>query len=368
MAIPEGPCVVPQLPPQYAPAAFREAIRERLDNAPADFGRVEPLSLGVLRAKRWEKGRRLGIALKGATKVQTTQFFDWMARGWASSCSLTFREAPWNQAEIRFTIGSGGNWSVMGTDVLQFLPSGQRSGNIEQFDRSICLHEVGHAIDLAHNMSLPNNPLSPDMEYLVPWAASTQGWPEEELRRQYALLAVGSVEFSPEWDPLSVMQYWQTARMNLQRIEIPPADDLSAEDRRFIGLPSVYGSAQSPEVSPPVIPSPPLPVSPIADPPQLLRLNQPFDLPFRAGTTARCRFVATQVRIYQAKIRETAPGSPVVDVVPAGGQPIRLIPVPTSRRDTTAFPVSIMAPGDYELQIQFRGPAPDILRITVSKA
>jgi hypothetical protein len=365
-----GPCTAGPAPPHLEELSVRSAVRERWDNAPlAELSAGPPRELqvnflGVMVRKRWERGRILGVALNGATVAVRRQVFSVLEAGWSASCNISFREAPWAQAECRFTLNPpGGNWSGIGTDLLVW-PAGQPTGNLGQLDRGTILHEFGHAIGFPHGQQLPNFGVPLNWPYLIAWARQTQGWDEATLRAQYNRVPPSEVEFSPVNDLKSVMQYWIEPQWTLDGTSVPINDDLSAEDRAFCARESVYGPRDPGAVSPPPMPAPP-PV--VAETLPTLAWSRALNLPYAPGSVVRVRMpvLRAQARV-TVRVRDDRPlATPIVDVVPLGGQAVRL-PMRPYRGEEERCTI-VAGPGDYELRIGFRGGSPERFTVAVTR-
>jgi len=110
-------------------------------------------------------------------------------------------------------------------------------------DRSVILHEFGHAIGYLHEhqSSRRGEKLTLDEAAVLEFYMRTQGWTAEDVRQQ--ILNVYDDEEVSSFssiDLTSIMMYFMPKEMNLERIEVPPNNNLSDIDKAYVAITYPY--------------------------------------------------------------------------------------------------------------------------------
>lgn len=156
-------CTLKELPKDRCVEAAKEAIRHNPVNAPArSFMTALSASVGVtameqavLTQKKWNpSGVKLTVGFFGRPSVQLRVKILSHMNAWNEFCSVSFLDVPdVSTAQVRISLGRGGYYSYLGTDILQ-IPKNQQTMNLEGFSlqtpeseyRRVVRHETGHCL------------------------------------------------------------------------------------------------------------------------------------------------------------------------------------------------------------------------------
>jgi hypothetical protein len=190
---------------------------------------VGPESIHVLQGvsyqyKIWDVGTTLNFCFMDG-RVQQHAFFESSASEWleyADGLSFNFKN-PSGQylncgsdyAQIRVSFSSPGNWSYIGTDALR-ADAANPTLNISRMQigsarsKSTILHEVGHALSMAHEHQSPRAACGDQIDWqsaLSYFAGSPNHWSEEKTRRNLEPIVNQNRVRLTEYDPQSIMHY-----------------------------------------------------------------------------------------------------------------------------------------------------------------
>ena len=229
--------------------ARRAAGRERPENLPAAEG-------AALRARLWENGRTLRIALvddhlPAGRRAAVRELVQRVAGQWLDHANLHFAwECPRAESDLRIAFDPAlGNWSYIGTDALAFV-NGEITMNLGALTQPLAraeharyiLHEFGHALGLIHEHQGPSGGIRWKRQVVLNFFAGPPNfWTEEQVdlnlflkydqsHSQYQeLLPVGT-----EFDPASIMLYAIQPEWTEDGRSYPANSTLSALDKAFI--------------------------------------------------------------------------------------------------------------------------------------
>ncbi len=129
-------------------------------------------------------------------------------------------------AEIRIGFQSGGSWSYVGRDAIDFVGSiNERTMNFgwdltTSYGRDTALHEIGHALGFPHEHQNPNAGIIWDVDEVNRvFSGPPNNW-DEDMIYHNILRKVSSAEVDgSSWDKNSIMHYQFSAGL----IKSPPA-------------------------------------------------------------------------------------------------------------------------------------------------
>jgi hypothetical protein len=201
--------------------------------------RPPPARLAAMTGKFWAAGQTLTWMFMDGADPATRKLMAAAYDRWAQWVNLVFQETqdP-TQAIFRWTRGSGGYYSMIGTD-CGMIPHGEATGNLEGFNsrtrqdewHRVADHEIGHGLGFGHTQLLPEivNRIDPEAAYRY-FGGSPNFWPRsvtksnvlEPYRRGEVTLA--NVQLT------SVMMYGLPAEIMKDGVAIPGGSGITPED------------------------------------------------------------------------------------------------------------------------------------------
>jgi hypothetical protein len=144
----------------------------------------------------------------------------------------------------------GGAWSLVGKDAInQKGPT----MNLGWFDVSTVLHEFGHVLGMIHEHQSPlGKSIDWNQNEVFKWARETQGWNEEETKKNILDKYNKNMINGSDFDPLSVMLYFFPAKLTMNHRGTKQNLRLSADDVIWIEKTYPGGSMSAKEYYPKV--------------------------------------------------------------------------------------------------------------------
>lgn len=144
----------------------------------------------------------------------------------------------------------GGAWSLVGKDAInQKGPT----MNLGWFDVSTVLHEFGHVLGMIHEHQSPlGKSIDWNQNEVFKWARETQGWNEEETKKNILDKYNKNMINGSDFDPLSVMLYFFPAKLTMNHRGTNQNLRLSADDVIWIEKTYPGGSMSAKEYYPKV--------------------------------------------------------------------------------------------------------------------
>lgn len=144
----------------------------------------------------------------------------------------------------------GGAWSLVGKDAInQKGPT----MNLGWFDVSTVLHEFGHVLGMIHEHQSPlGKPIDWNQNQVFKWARETQGWNEEETKKNILDKYDKTMINGSDFDPLSVMLYFFPSKLTMNHRGTHQNLRLSADDVIWIEKTYPGGSMTAKEYYPKV--------------------------------------------------------------------------------------------------------------------
>lgn len=189
----------------------------------------------VLKKNLWPNGSTLRVKLVGGTAAQraylTNAFLEWQKHA-----NLKVSYVTTGTSDIRVSFASGqGSWSYVGTD-SKSVPQSQATMNIGWLGSDVCLHEIGHALGMAHEQASPNSTICWDKEAVYKaLGAPPNNWTRETVDWNVFRKLTPAEADATVFDPKSIMQYSVPASWLCQPSNgIPGGTTLSDLDKAFM--------------------------------------------------------------------------------------------------------------------------------------
>lgn len=243
-------CSLKELPEELRVQAAKEAIRHNPVNAPAHTF-LAALSAGeaasaakqaVLTSKMWNpSGVRLTVGFFGRPRRELVVKILSHMNAWSEHCSVSFADVPdVDTAQVRVSLGRGGYWSYLGTDILQ-IPRGQQTMNLEGFSlqtsdaefRRVVRHEVGHTMGFPHEHALPEIIARLDPEKTIRYFQQTQGWDRQTTIQQVLTPLDPRSVLSDPADERAIMCYQLPGSITKDGRPVTGGADINAADAAF---------------------------------------------------------------------------------------------------------------------------------------
>ena len=216
---------------------------ERLMSVMPEFN-PQPEHLAVLTTKYWRtKNVRLTVGfLDNPPADLRTRILSHM-NAWNKTADVQFAESNMSpQVRIARIDGpDGGYWSLLGTDIL-LVKSDQPTMNLEGFTLNtpesefhrVVRHETGHTMGFPHEHMRRELVERIDPAKAIAYFGASQGWSEEEVRRQVLTpLEESSLWGTPHTDPESIMCYQIPGSLTKDGKPIVGGKDIDEQDYAF---------------------------------------------------------------------------------------------------------------------------------------
>jgi hypothetical protein len=250
--------------PKFLPAHLHaESVANAIAHNPAN--RLPPLSrsilppahIALLTSKYWgSKGVDHGVAFLDTTNTTLKAKILAYANKWSKYGNIRYREASKANAQVRISLGSGGYWSYLGTDILS-IPASEQTMNLEgfslstpdsEYDRVVC-HEFGHSLGFPHEHERAEVIALLDVEKTVRWFADNVGWDRQTVMEQvFSPLSPSEIQATAA-DVRSIMCYQFAAACTRSGQPVPGGLTIDPTDGQFAG--QIYPLVVNPPPPPP---------------------------------------------------------------------------------------------------------------------
>ena len=176
-------------------------------------GPMDALRLWGHRSKFWPQDAVLKVRfLDGSTFQQERAWQRFQAID--ELAGITFERVCSGPSDIRVAFRAGsGHWSFLGTDTRS-IPQHAATMNLGlttqddsgEWDR-VALHEILHALGFSHELQHPRASIPWDERRVIADYAATQGWSEDQTRRQVLTRDEGADFVGSTFDAASIMCY-----------------------------------------------------------------------------------------------------------------------------------------------------------------
>jgi hypothetical protein len=242
-------CVLKSLPRRLLVRAAETARKINPVNAPV-FGPmaalgagpevVEPLRIAVMTSKYWgPTARTLTVSfLDNAPGDLKARILEHM-NAWAMWCCVSF-VATDGTGDVRISLGPGGYYSYLGTDILH-IPKNRQTMNLEGFSvdtpeseyKRVVRHETGHTLGFPHEHMRKDLVARIDPDKAYKWFLETYGWDKATVDAQVLTpLDEASLMGTPV-DDTSIMCYQLPDAITTDGQPIPGGTDINQTDSAF---------------------------------------------------------------------------------------------------------------------------------------
>lgn len=241
-----GGCLVKQLPQKLWQQAAQTAISHYPGNAPLMQAAValslDPQHIALLTTKYWGPyQRKLTVSFLGRTTSSFRAKIVQHMNAWSSRCGVSFVEALGGMGQVRISLGPGGYWSYLGTDILH-IPTSLPTMNLEGFSlntpdseyKRVVRHETGHTLGFPHEHMRAELVQRLDPAKTFAWFARYQGWDRTTVQQQVLTpLSDQSIQNRTETDQDSIMCYQLPASITRDGQPIRGGLDIDESDYAF---------------------------------------------------------------------------------------------------------------------------------------
>lgn len=202
---------------------------------------LEPMQITVLTAKYWgPPPRRLTVSFMDTTSAALRNRILGHMNAWSARCGISFAFTQ-GVGQVRISLGAGGYWSYLGTDVL-LIPPNRPTMNLQSFSlntsegeyKRVVRHETGHTLGCPHEHMRKALVDRIDREKAYAYFWQTQGWDRAMVDRQVLTpLDSASIMGTPA-DQTSIMCYQLPGSITKNGQPITGGTDINATDFAFM--------------------------------------------------------------------------------------------------------------------------------------
>ena len=240
-------CTIKPLPDRLVEKAARVATKINPVNAPlagAQASRLgfavpdDPLAIAVMTTKYWGAAtRRLTVSFMTSAPANLRTRIIAHLNAW--QCGITFVPTS-GVGQVRISLGPGGYWSYLGTDVL-LIPRNRPTMNLERFSmttseseyRRVVRHEAGHTLGFPHEHMRRELVARIDRQKAYDYFRRTQGWDQRTVDQQVLTALDDRTIYGTPADQTSIMCYQLPASITRDGRPILGGTDINRTDGDF---------------------------------------------------------------------------------------------------------------------------------------
>lgn len=196
-------CFLRELPGEKMQSAVKYAVKENPANGMfmglsstlnmMSDGIITPQRASILISRYWGKGGvKLTVSFMSQASAALKDKILLYMNKWNKWANVGFTLASGNNpGDVRISLGGGGYWSYLGTDVRQ-IPKNQPTMNLQGFSLStseaeydrVVTHETGHTLGMPHEHMRAAIINKLDYEKTIAYFKATQGWSRQDVINQ----------------------------------------------------------------------------------------------------------------------------------------------------------------------------------------
>lgn len=208
-----------------------------VDDAVAALG-SDPLRIAVITSKYWgTASRRLTVSFMETTPADLRTRILSHLNAW--ECGIQFVETS-GTGQVRISLGPGGYWSYLGTDILH-IAAHRQTMNLQGFTmstpdsefRRVIRHEAGHTLGFPHEHMRREIVAQIDRQKAYDYFLRTQGWSPAMVDQQVLTPLDERSIFGTPTDQTSLMCYQLPGVITIDGQPILGGTDINATDRAF---------------------------------------------------------------------------------------------------------------------------------------
>lgn len=206
----------------------------------AGSGNFKPTRAAFEKKKLWINGSTLRVKFMEGNTSQHNQVKKF-ATEWTNFANIKFDFNDDNDAEIRITFDeTDGSWSYIGTDSRN-IPFNEATMNFGWLDKSVVLHEFGHALGMIHEHQNPEGGIKWNKPKVYEdLGGSPNFWPKATVdHNMFATYDANQINGTAV-DKKSIMLYQVPKEWTLDGFSSVENTELSVTDKSFIGSKNVY--------------------------------------------------------------------------------------------------------------------------------
>ncbi len=242
-------CTPKSLPTSLLVQAARTATDISPANAPmlAQFAMAsldvsDPLRIAVLTAKYWGPApRTLPVSFMEKTPSDLRKRILSHMNAWTRTASIQFVETKGTGA-VRISLGAGGYWSYLGTDILH-IAQNRQTMNLQGFTMStpesefkrVIRHETGHTLGFPHEHMRKTLVARIDPQKAYDFFLRTQGWDRQTVDQQVLTSLDERTLMSTPPDETSIMCYQLPGSITRNGRPVLGGVDINDTDYAFAG-------------------------------------------------------------------------------------------------------------------------------------
>jgi hypothetical protein len=200
------------------------------------------LAISVLTTKYWGPSQRqFTVSFLDRTTADFRRRILSHMNAWNQTTNIQFVETT-RDGNVRISLGPGGYWSYVGTDILH-IPRDRQTMNLEGFSPNtpeseynrVVRHETGHTLGFPHEHMRKEIVALIDREKAYAYFWRTQRWTREEVDQQVLTPLGDDSIFGTPSDVTSIMCYQLPGEITKNGRPIPGGLDIDQSDFEFAG-------------------------------------------------------------------------------------------------------------------------------------